>query len=345
MGVEEHFPDAFAAREDGNVGIPAKVYQFNNEHHRLERRNKAATNLFLDKNRRAGAAAMLPGYYGELLSWALQRHMEREHWKIIKTLGYHGSEPVYTNVSTDYGKCENLLVDGQLLIQKGGCPLIVTVDIKMRCGNSVRVEGSANEKQEIGKFIDGVKTIAKKENFYRNKKIEFSGRLRFLDVHTGLWDSIALEPEIKAEIKANTIGLLNKRKTWNRCGIPLKRCVLLVGEPGIGKTTIWKALMAEAVGITCIITSAYNLDHNGCITELYQLAQDLSPCIVFIEDIDLIGQSQIESGSHRVSALLSLVAMLSSIEEHEEIVTVATASCLDTPGAVMSEHFPHLTVW
>jgi hypothetical protein len=55
---------------------------------------------------------------------------------------------------------------------------------------------------------------------------------------------------------------------------------------------------------------------------------DLSPCIVFIEDIDLIGQARQEFGYQRGNALLSLLAVLDGIEEKSEIVTVATTNCL-----------------
>jgi cell division protease FtsH len=41
--------------------------------------------------------------------------------------------------------------------------------------------------------------------------------------------------------------------------------------------------MSEAEGITCITTNAYALDADGYVTELYELADDLSPSIVFIE--------------------------------------------------------------
>ena len=92
--------------------------------------------------------------------------------------------------------------------------------------------------------------------------------------------------------------------------------------------------MAEAVGITCIITNAWDLDYD-CAVQLYHLARGLSPCIVFIEDIDCIGQNRIKFGYHKGSALTSLITLLGNVEEHEGIVTVATASCMDAPGKLM----------
>ena len=63
-----------------------------------------------------------------------------------------------------------------------------------------------------------------------------------------------------------------------------------------GKTVVCETLMAEAEEITCITTNTYSLDADKYVTELYELAQDLSPCIVFIEDIDLIRRNREEFG-------------------------------------------------
>ena len=128
------------------------------------------------------------------------------------------------------------------------------------------------------------------------------------------------------EIKANTVEFLKRIKHLVEFGIPQKRGVLLAGEPGTGKTLICKALMSEAIDITCIITSAYELSDDEYITNLYKMAQDLSPCIVFIEDIDLIGLNREEYHYQHGPALLSLLNVLDGVEQKHEIVTVATTN-------------------
>jgi integrase len=79
------------------------------------------------------------------------------------------------------------------------------------------------------------------------------------------------------------------------------------------------------------------LDVNFYVTWPYSLAQDLTPCIVFIEDIDLIGQNREEFGYQRGNALLSLLAVLDGIEENNGIITVATTNCLDTLDKALSQ--------
>ncbi|MFC2073054.1 AAA family ATPase [Chloroflexota bacterium] len=335
MSAEEQLLEALEEDEEEDEAVGPPVWR-EKQRRRLQQKNRTDINQFLGKSRRTNHVGILPRYYAELLTWALHRYLEREGWKITATLGYHGPEPVYVDVDTG-GETENLLMDGQMLIEKGDIRYTVTVDANPRRRGSVQLEGPLKKKKEMAGFIGGILDIVDKENFYQGKKIEFSGRIRFLDIKDRSWDSIVLESEVKHEINANTVDFLRRNDEWSKYGIPLKRGILLAGEPGTGKTIICKALMAEADGITCVTTNGYALDDDDYITELYELAEDLSPCIVFIEDIDLIGQSRMEFGYQRGSALLSLLSVMDGVEEQQEVVTIATTNCLETLDKALSE--------
>jgi len=336
MDEEENLLETIDDDEDEEEYVPEGLGWLERRRKRLQRKNQAAIDGFLGGGRRTNAVGILPRYYCELFTWALHRHLEREGWTTVSTLGYHVPEPVYIDVNTG-DKSENLVMDGQLFIEKGNSRFIITVDVNPRFRCSVQVEGPADRKEGISAFVADILAIAENENFYRGKKIEFAGRIRFLDVQYKSWDSIVLDAEAKSEIEANTIGFLKRREHWSKYGIPLKRGILLAGKPGTGKTIICKALMAEADGITCVTTSGYDLDNDNYITELYDLAEDLSPCLVFIEDIDLIGQNRMEFGYQRGSALISFLSILDGVEEQKEIVTVATTNCLETLDKALSE--------
>jgi cell division protease FtsH len=304
------------------------------QRNRLKQKNQAVIEEFLGNTSRIFTVGRLPMYYRELLTWALDQYLQRQSWKIVAVLGYREPEPVYTDVNTGEATCK-LLINGQILIKKDNDCYALTVDIGER--SSIQIEGLEYKKAEMTQFINDVLDIAKKENFYRGKNIEFNGLLGFLNVKDKSWDSIVSDPKIKTEIKANTIGFLRQSERWIKYKIPLKRGVLLVGEPGTGKTIICRALMAEANGITCITTNAYVLNEDEYITFLYELAEDLSPCIVFIEDIDSIGQNRMEFGYQQGPALLSLLSVLDGIEEKKNIVTVATTNCLEILDKALSQ--------
>ena len=331
MRAEERVLEAIAEEEEEEeeFGIPMTASWLARRHQRLQRRNKVTINGFIGQGRRESEVVIVPRYYGELLAWSIQRHIEEGEWKVVKTLGYHVPRPVYIDVNTDYDKRENLLIDGQIMVQSGNSRFVVTVDISLRGRNSVLVEGPAKRKEEISSFAESIQAIFKERNFYRGKKLELSGRIRFLNLPTRSWESIVLDTGVKDEIRANTTAFFANRERLAGYGIPPKRGVLLVGEPGTGKTLVCKALMAGSLGITCLMANTYALDTDEYITELYELAQDLSPSMVFIEDIDLIAQNRMEWGYSKGPALLSLLAVLDGVEEHEEIITVATTNCLE----------------
>jgi cell division protease FtsH len=328
MSAEDKILDAIEDEdeEDDEEDVSSYSSQRQKERQRIRRKNQATVDSFLGKDRRASDVGIKPSYYGELLIWALNRYIKREDWKVADKLGYRAPEPIYTDVNTDYDKHENLIMRGQLLVEKDDARLVVTVDAFAGYPATVQVQGPEEQKDKIKAFVKGVIDIAEKENFYRGKKIEFAGRIRFLNVEGKSWHSIILDGATKRELKANTVEFLRRGKRWLGFGIPRKRGVLLAGEPGTGKTLICKALMTEAEGITCITTSAYQLSEDGYITDLYEMAEDLSPCMVFIEDIDLIGLNREEYHYQHGPALLSLLNVLDGVEEKHEIVTVATTN-------------------
>ena len=325
MSAQERLLDAIDDEDDDEYVSSYSSWR-QKEREKIRRKNQTIIDRFLGKGRRASDVVIKPSYYGELLIWALDRYIKRDDWKVADTLGYRDPEPFHVEVHTDYDKHENLIVRGQLLVEKDDAHFVVTVDAFPRYPATVQVQGPEEQKDKIEAFVKGVKDIAEKENFYRGKKIEFAGRIRFLNVAGKSWHSIILDRATKGEIKANTIDFLRRGKRWHGFGIPQKRGVLLAGEPGTGKTLICKALMSEADAITCITTSAYQLSEDGYITDLYEMAEDLSPCMVFIEDIDLIGLNREEYHYQQGPALLSLLNVLDGVEEKHEIVTVATTN-------------------
>ena len=316
---EEEFP----------IGYPGRLAS---GHRELIRKDRTVIARFLGNGERACESWHIPPYYGGLQTWALKHYIEEQGWKVIRTFGYHESKPIYEDVETDYDRKENLLADGQLLIRKQTTRLLLTV----RAYHSILVESTAKNNNEIGNFLEGVKVIFRERNFYRGKKIQFSGYLRFLNLKGRSWDGVILRSDIKGMIKEHTIDFFSNLELWERFKIPLKRGILLVGEPGVGKTLICEALMAIAKGITCISMRATALPSSDHICELYDLAQDLTPSLVFIEDIDLVGKNRGEFDVYR-PILNVLLEVLDGLEKKRGIVTVATTNCVDTLDKAISE--------
>ena len=181
MSIEERFMEAIEdTEEEEGTPMPTGYDRFARRHERLQQRHKTAINDFLGMGNRMDAVVIKPRYYGELLTWALHQYMKLEGWKVVRTMGYNNPEPVYIDVNTGEVTSQNLLRDGVLFVKKDDERLIITVDVYLRSYNSVVICGQVCNKKKILEFAKGVEEIVSEQNFYRGRKLEFAGRIRFL---------------------------------------------------------------------------------------------------------------------------------------------------------------------
>jgi cell division protease FtsH len=337
MDSEAKFLETIIEEEEEAFALTSARERYAKRHQKLQKKNKSNIEGFLGSGPRATAVLRGPVYYGLLFAWSVQKHLKEGKWAIISALGYRNPEPTYMPVDVDYEKKEDALLNGQVLVEKDDTKLVITIDILPGMNNHIQVDSHIDNDGKSKDFIKEIEKVADSYNFYRGKRVEFvSEGFRFLDVETRCWDTIVIDDGVREEILANTVGFLNNKDIWIRYKMPLKRGVMLVGEPGTGKTAVCKAVMAQAENMTCIITNSNYFDHPGYIDDLYEVAQDLSPTIVFLDDIDLIGQDRVEFGYSRGTTLLSLFAKLDGIEDNKEVVTIATTNCLDILDKALS---------
>ena len=77
MGAEERFLEAIEEEEDGEVDTRVSG-RLERRHQRLGEKNKSTVDRFLGKGQRVHDVGIVPKYYGELLTWALKRYMDKE---------------------------------------------------------------------------------------------------------------------------------------------------------------------------------------------------------------------------------------------------------------------------
>jgi cell division protease FtsH len=299
------------------------------------KRSVGTITRFLGKGTRTEVPINLPTYYGDLLALALQRYIEGEGWKVVKIIGPNGRVPRYTNVNTDYGKYENVLSSGYLLLQKEDSRVVAFIKVRPRYDASLVI--SSSSKEDAFDFAKGIENYAQGRKLYQGKKLQLTAHIRFLNLPTKGWDDLALEPTLKYEIQANTVDFLTRLDELAKYGIPPRRGVILVGEPGTGKTLISKILMNHSPGITCIAAHEACLSRDSYIDDLYELAQNLKPSIVFIEDIDLVGQDREESHYMTGIGLFGLLRAMDGIEQCEGVVTIATTNSLQKLDRALTE--------
>ncbi len=108
------------------------------------------------------------------------------------------------------------------------------------------------------------------------------------------FDSVAGAAEAKEELK-DVVDFLKYPEKYRRLGAKITRGVLLVGEPGNGKTLLAKAVAGEA---NCPFFSISGSDFievfvgvgAARVRDLFQQARKHAPSIVFIDEIDAVGR-------------------------------------------------------
>jgi proteasome regulatory subunit len=147
-----------------------------------------------------------------------------------------------------------------------------------------------------------------------------------------------LEEQIKEIREMVELPLLNP-EIFKRVGVDPPTGVLLVGNPGTGKTLLAKAV-ANNTNATFIRVVASELvrkyigEGARLVRELFDLARKKAPSIIFIDEMDAIGSRRIDSstsGDREVQrTLMQLLAEIDGFEPLGNIKLVAASNRPDT---------------
>ncbi len=148
------------------------------------------------------------------------------------------------------------------------------------------------------------------------------------------FDSVAGATEAKEELK-DVVDFLKNPEKFKRLGAKIPRGVLLVGEPGNGKTLLAKAVAGEA---NCPFLSISGSDFievfvgvgASRVRDLFAQARKNSPSIIFIDEIDAVGRARGSGlgGGHdeREQTLNQLLTEMDGFQTEEGAVIVMAAT-------------------
>ena len=271
-------------------------------------------------------------YYYDLYAWAVKQVTSSDSWRTVSTRENKLPEHYYSDVSVAPDKSESVLLDGRIFLEKQSVRYVIILNQY----DVIEVAAGTENADMVKGFIQEVEAYVRKHNFYRGQKLDFNGKLSFVQVEHQDWDDIVLDPVMKEQIRQNTIGFIANIHQWKKYGIPAKRGIILCGDPGTGKTMVCRALLSEAEGVTFIVTDSVCMANPRSIIELFSIARDLSPTIVIIEDIDMIGMDR-DILSYSTPPLLALLAMMDGITENQNIVTVGTTNSIEKLDKTLRE--------
>ena len=148
------------------------------------------------------------------------------------------------------------------------------------------------------------------------------------------FNDVAGVDEEKEELEEIVEFLKNPRK-FTEMGARIPKGVLLVGQPGTGKTLLAKAVAGEA-GVPFFIISGSNFVEMfvgvgaSRVRDLFEEAKKKAPCIVFIDEIDAVGRQRGAGlgGGHdeREQTLNQLLVEMDGFSANEGVIVLAATN-------------------
>ena len=147
------------------------------------------------------------------------------------------------------------------------------------------------------------------------------------------FSDVAGEDEAKENL-AEIVHYLHDPKQYEEIGASMPKGILLVGPPGTGKTMLAKAVAGEAnVPFFSMSGSEFVEMFVGMgaskVRDLFSQAKEKAPCIVFIDEIDAIGQKRegrIGGNDEREQTLNQLLTEMDGFEGNAGVVILAATN-------------------
>jgi len=157
------------------------------------------------------------------------------------------------------------------------------------------------------------------------------------DIPDTTFDDVAGVDECREEL-VDIVAFLKDNSLYQRMGARMPRGLLLVGEPGTGKTLLAKAIAGEA-GVPFFTTSGSEFVEMfvgvgaGRVRSLFKKARAKAPCIIFIDEVDAVGRKRNANGGggemEQNQTLNQMLVEMDGFSPAEGVIVLAATNRMD----------------
>ena len=227
-------------------------------------------------------------------------------------------------------------------------PLVVGTVVDIIDDNSLQIRTSGGpqfiinvpEDTDIQTIIPGTRIAMNKDTMALVKILTPSKDIiirggEVIEKPSTSYDDIGGLAQQVSEIKESVELPLTKPELFRKVGIEAPKGILLIGPPGTGKTLVAQAV-AHHTNATFIhivgseLVQKYIGEGSRLVRELFMLAQEKAPSIVFIDELDAIGAKRLESGTtgdrEVQRTLMQLLAELDGFDPRGDVRVIAATN-------------------
>ena len=324
---------------------------------RESKRNEVAALVteFLGKERssRSVVARTLPGFehvnfQTALNAWAAEPGREVQiHGVLVPP--HHGETPLQQIVTGELFGPMRLSPPSLVDLPNGpastlACLRRAILLVTDRCGDYViMVTGPSEHEQNVSVEIAGLDVreaqagharldeLRNRLNVYRGHVLDVvptpmgAVTLNFSAVPATARDDVILPEAVLGRVERHALGVAGHREALLAAGQHLKRGLLLYGPPGTGKTHTTGYLVGQMTGYTRLILTGRALSAIGAVSDL---ARDLQPAVVVLEDVDLVAEER-SMGPHASPVLFDLLDAMDGAAADADLLFVLTTNRAD----------------
>jgi GTPase SAR1 family protein len=238
----------------------------------------------------------------------------------------------YVNLHLAAGRVLPCVQFGLYLVHDGDARLAVLVTgptDRMGPRQKVRVEAMAARRVDAERFLAALVDGMRRLDVYRGHVLSLAcdqfGQVSVL--FHGLprvdRDGVVLPAGLLERIERHTVVFAEHAGALLAAGRSLKRGLLLYGPPGVGKTLTVMYLIGRMPGRTVILTTGRGM---GMVQTVGQMARQLAPAMVVLEDVDLIAETRGQPFSPTGPLLFELLNEMDGLRDDCDVVFVLTTN-------------------